>query len=78
MVYDNTLTCLYQGKEDRCSKLRIISFGYQKAEERVQIQNITIKNLNPSNITFELHPFSLPNKKDLDFTVRFEAPFPFY
>ena len=31
LVYDNTLICTYQGREDRCSKLKIINFGHQKS-----------------------------------------------
>jgi hypothetical protein len=52
MIYDNTLICLFQGKEDRCSKLKTISFGYQKSDKETQIQQIIIKNQNPTNITF--------------------------
>lgn len=31
LAYDSTLICVYQGKEDRCSKLKVINFGHQKS-----------------------------------------------
>ena len=36
IIYDNTLVCIYQEREDRCSKLKIINFGHQKSESRNQ------------------------------------------
>ena len=34
IVYDNTLICIYQGREDRCSKLKVINFGHQRNEQK--------------------------------------------
>jgi hypothetical protein len=77
MVFDNTLVCLYQGKEDRCSKLKLIGFGYQKTDQKVQTQTVTFKNHNPTNITLRLEPYSIPHK-NINFSVTFDRPFPFY
>jgi hypothetical protein len=33
MAYDNTLVCSHMGREDRCSKLSTIHFGYQKTPQ---------------------------------------------
>lgn len=47
-ITDNTLICVYQGREDRCSKLKVINFGHQKSIDKNQVQIMTIKNLNPT------------------------------
>jgi hypothetical protein len=50
MVYDKTLACLYQGKETRCSALKYINFGYQKNEQKLQMQTIILRNFNPHSL----------------------------
>lgn len=65
MIYDNTLICKYKGREDRCSRLKSINFGYQKVEQKNQIQTVTIINLNPINITLTLQPYSMPPQSNI-------------
>ena len=77
MVYDNTLICLYQGREDRCSRLKQINFGYQKTEHKSQVQTVTIKNLNPTNITLTLQPYSPPHPS-IKLSISISKPYPLY
>lgn len=69
IVYDKTLSCIYHGKETRCSQIKYINFGYHKTEQKVQMQHITIKNLNPINITLKLSNLSQITKTH-DITLR--------
>lgn len=77
MVYDNTLYCKHQGREGRCSKLKAINFGYQKTEQNSQAQVLTIANLNPTNISLTIQPYSLP-KGNIQLSISIGKPFPFY
>ena len=79
LVYDNTLICIYQGREDRCSKLRVINFGHQRSEEKTQEQTITFKNLNPTPIVIYFQPTSsYPLLVDLNLNIAVSRPFPDY
>lgn len=78
MVYDNTLYCKHQGKESRCNKIKYINFGYQKTEQNMQVQVLTIANLNPTNISLTMQPYSLPALRNIKLSVLVGKPFPFY
>ena len=77
-IYDNTLICVYQGREDRCSKLRVINFGHQRSEEKTQEQSITFKNLNPKPIVISFQPSSYPPLTDLNLNIAVSRPYPDY
>lgn len=78
-VFDNTLACIYQGKEHRCSSIKYINFGSSKNQQKRQIQMISIRNLNPNPIQFRLHSLDVNTSKlGVNVTVRFKEPFPYY
>jgi hypothetical protein len=78
MVYDNTLYCKHQGRESRCNKIKYINFGYHKTERNMQVQVLSIANLNPTNISLTMQPYSLPALRNINLSVLVGKPFPFY
>lgn len=79
LVFDRTLACFYQGKEQRCSSIKYISFGYQRSDQKIQRQTILIKNFNPVNITIKIDkPPRNITKNGIDLTLNLSNPFPFY
>jgi hypothetical protein len=77
VVYDNTLTCVYQEREDRCSRLKVINFGHQKSDQKTQTQFVTFKNLNPNSIHMSFTPYS-PPLKNLQLKISVGQPVPYY
>lgn len=65
------------GREDKCSELSTIHFGYQKTHTQTQSQTVTIINLNPTNITLQLQPYSLPEPQ-LQLSLSIGKPSPYY